>query len=305
MGISPTPADPGVLHRLPGLWERRRYLYAGLAVSLCVHLALLALRLAAAPSAPVPASRLQVALINARSDSAPLQPRMLAQHALDGGGNADTGQAATPLPRNTDESANEIVLQALRKRQAELEAEQRELYTQLQARLKTPQAHKNPDPSELSADPGDDERYQQSLMLNARIGALEARIERYNARPRERFTGPSAAEADYAQYVEAWRKKIELLGTEHYPQGAAGGIHGDLQLTVYIKKDGGLARVEIDRPSEHAELNLAARRIVQLAAPFAPLPPAVAARTDVLAITRTWHFIDGRLDTTLNNNQTP
>ncbi|OWT58213.1 energy transducer TonB [Candidimonas nitroreducens] len=297
----PRAADPGILLRYPRLWERRRYLYAGLAVSLCAHLALLALRLAAAPAAPVPPNRMQVALINARSDAAPLRPRLLAQHALDGGGNADAGHAATPLPRNTDESANEIVLQALRKRQAELEAEQRELYTQLQARLKTPQARKSPDLFEQSDDPGNDERYQQNLMLNSRIGALEARIERYNARPRERYTGPSAAEADYAQYVEAWRKKIELLGTEHYPQGPAGGIHGDLQLTVYIKKDGELARVEIDRPSEHAELNLAARRIVQLAAPFAPLPPAVAAHTDVLAITRTWHFINDRLDTT----QTP
>ncbi|MBV6305361.1 TonB family protein [Candidimonas humi] len=303
MGTSASPprtANTGAPIGFSGLWERRRYLYAGLAVSLCIHLALLALRLAAPPK-PAQVSRLQVALVNARSDSAPLRPRLLAQQALDGGGNADTGQAATPLPRNTDESANEIVLQALRKRQAELEAEQRELYTQLQARLKTPQARKAPDLFEQSADPGKDERYQQSLMLNARIGALEARIERYNARPRERFTGPSAAEADYAQYVEAWRKKIELLGTEHYPQGPAGGLHGDLQLTVYIRKDGSLVRMEIDRPSEHAELNLAARRIVQLAAPFAPLPPAVAARTDVLAITRTWHFINNSLNTT----QTP
>lgn len=281
--------------------KRRRYLFAGLAISVCVHAALLALRFAAIPPAPVQASRLQVALVNARSPSAPIQPRILAQNPLDGGGTADSGHAATPLPRTVDKSADQVVLEALRKRQAELEAEQQQLYTRLLARQKAPASRKSPDLFEHSSDPGQDERYQESLILNAQISALEARIQRYNARPREQFTGPSAAEADYARYVEAWRKKIELLGTEHYPQGAGGGIHGELQLTVYIKKDGELARVEIDRPSQHAELNLAARRIVQLAAPFAPLPAAVAAHTDILAITRTWHFINDQLDTT----QTP
>src|SRR3546814_20433291 len=102
---------------------------------------------------------------------------------------------------------------------------------------------------------------------------------------------------DYAEYVEVWRKKICVLGTEHYPDQARGKVYGSLQLTVYIRRDGSLERIEIDRPSSHAILNLAASRIVQLSAPFPPLPPAIAARTDGLAITRTWNFVNQKLET--------
>src|SRR5690606_9777760 len=150
---------------------------------------------------------------------------------------------------------------------------------------------------EQSAEPGMDELEQDSLVLNAQISAIKERIERYNAQPRRQFTGPSTKAVEYAEYVEAWRKKIELLGTEHYPAEARGKLYGSLQLTVYIRRDGSLERIEIDRPSSHAVLNLAASRIVQLAAPFAPLPPSMAARTDVLAITRTWNFVNQKLET--------
>ena len=98
--------------------------------------------------------------------------------------------------------------------------------------------------------------------------------------------------------MEHWRQAIEQIGTRHYPEQARGHTYGSLQLTVHIRTDGSLDRVEIDRPSEHAILNLAAQRIVQLAAPFPPLPASVAEHTDILAITRTWHFIENRLDTT-------
>src|SRR3546814_161195 len=154
------------------------------------------------------------------------------------------------------------------------------------AEQKTRPERKQPDLFEQSNDPGADARHQESLILNARISALKERIERYNTQPRRQFTGPSAKAVDYAEYVEAWRKKIELLGTEHYPDEARGKVYGSLQLTVYIRRDGSLERIEIDRPSNYPILNLAASRIVQLAAPFPPLPPAIAARTDVLAIDR-------------------
>src|SRR5690606_18812402 len=121
------------------------------------------------------------------------------------------------------------------------------------------------------------------------------RIEQYNAQPRRQFSGPSTQAVDYAEYVEAWRKKIELLGTEHYPAEARGKLYGSLQMTVYIRQDGSLEKIEITRPSEHAVLNLAATRIVQLAAPFAPLPASIARDTDIFAITRTWRSEERRV----------
>jgi len=281
----------------PAPQRRGGYLPFALALSLIVHAALLALRLGAAPPAAMPASTLEVTLVNARTESAPADARLLAQQQVNAGGDAQSGTASSPLPRTAAESPDQIVLEALRKRQQELEREQQRLYDQLESSRAVPAPRKTPDLFQQSEDPGQDNLSQESLVLNARISALKERVERYNAQPRQQFVGPSARAADYARYVEAWRQKIELLGTEHYPEQARGKVYGKLQLTVYIKRNGDLLRIEVNQPSEHAVLNLAAQRIVRLAAPFAPLPPAVADRTDVLAITRTWHFINDKLTT--------
>lgn len=262
-----------------------------------MHAGILAIHFSAPAPAVARERTLEVTLVNARTKSAPIKPELLAQNQINGGYDTSRGHASSPLPRTESTSADQVVLAALRKRQAELEAEQKRLYTQLESRQKALLAHDRPDLLQQSEDPGVDDRDQESLILNAQISAIKKRVEQYNALPKQRFAGPSSQAVDYANYVEAWRKKIELLGTEHYPVEARGKIYGKLQLTVYIKKNGDLARIEINQPSNHAILNLAARRIVQLAAPFAPLPPSLAAHTNVFAITRTWNFTDDQLDT--------
>lgn len=279
--------------------RRNDYLRIAMLLSLAIHALVLTVHFSDPRKPAAQLSTLEVTLVNARSDVAPLRPEMLAQEQLRGGGVAASGQASSPLPRTAAESADQIVLAALRKRQAELEVQQQRLYTQLTSRLTVKPERMKPDMPEESEEPGIDEQNQESLILNAQISALKERIERYNAQPRTQFTGPSTKAVDYAEYVEAWRRKIELIGTEHYPTEARGKVYGSLQLTVYIRKDGSLERVEIDRPSPHAILNLAASRIVQLAAPFAPLPPAMSEDTNVLAITRTWNFVNQQLETQL------
>ncbi|NYT22090.1 TonB family protein [Alcaligenaceae bacterium] len=278
--------------------HRDDHLGIALLISLAVHAALLAVHFSAPPS-PAPDTTLEVTLLNVRGDTRPAQPQVLAQHDFDGGGEADAGTAATPLPLTAASSPDEIVLAALQERQKELEAEQERLLLLLEASLAAPAAGETPHTGEEAAEAGDDELHQESLIINAQISAIKERIERYNARPRVHFVGPSAASAPQARYVEAWRQKIEMLGTEHYPAEARGKLYGSLQLTVHIRRDGSLQQVEIDRPAQHAVLNQAALRIVQLAAPFPPLPPELAQDTDVLAITRTWHFTHEQLETRL------
>lgn len=276
---------------------RTDYLRIGLLVSLCVHGAVLAIR-PHTPDAPPPPQRpLEVALVNTQTKLVPHDPQILAQADLSGGGDERSGFSTTPLPRTTEQPADEIVLADLRKRQAQLEQEQQRLLSQITSQQTTPASLTDQETLEDSADPGTDTRDQESLILSAQIAALKERIERYNAQPRQQFTGPSARTDAYAHYLEAWRTKIEQLGTDHYPDQARGRVYGSLQLTVYIRQDGTLERIQIDRPSEHAILNLAAQRIVQLAAPFAPLPPVIANDADILAITRTWHFQNQQLHT--------
>lgn len=266
-------------------------------ISIAVHAGLLAVHFGK-PPAPAPReTTLEVTLINVRGALPPLEPKIQAQHDFDGGGSADSGVASTPLPVTTPDAVYEMSLPALKKRQKELEAEQERLLALLQARSASVAVSDSNRPGEQANEAGEDELMQESLLINARIATLKERIERYNAKPRVHFLGPSAASAPEARYVEAWREKIETLGTEHYPLEARGKIYGSLQLTVYIRRDGSLDRVEIDQPAEHAVLNQAALRIVQLAAPFPPLPPELVRDTDVLAITRTWNFTHEQLET--------
>jgi len=272
----------------------RAHLGAALLISTCLHGAALAWHWQIFPAFAPAASTLEVVLVNAHTPDAPANPTVVAQRALDGGGDASSGMAASPLPRTVVQSPDEQVLLALQKRRMALQTQQQELLTQLLSAQRVP----NPEaPRQAEDASGRDAIDQERQILNSRIAALKARIAQYNARPEHQFAGPAAARAAYAAYVEAWRQRIEQLGTEHYPAVARGRIYGSLQLSVTIRRDGSLVRVEIDRPSEHAILNLAARRIVQLAAPFAPLPDAAARDADVLTITRTWHFTDQQLDT--------
>ena len=115
-------------------------------------------------------------------------------------------------------------------------------------------------------------------------------IEEYNQRPKRKFIGARVTEYRFAQYVEDWRQKVERVGNLNYPDSARGKLYGSLVLTVAIKQDGELERVEISRSSGHQVLDEAARRIVRLAAPYAVFPEAVRRDTDILEITRTWSF---------------
>lgn len=284
----------------PSTTERgpdRRYLLVGIAISVLVHAGLLAWRFATPASPRPPVTSLEVTLVNAHTESAPVKAQVQAQAQVDGGGNAQAGVASTPLPR-TGESADTIVLEAMRKRQAQLEAEQARLLSQLQSPDRVDAARDPVHPWDETQTPGDTVEDQAGVVQNSQVATLANRVQAYSAMPRKEFVAPAAQESRYAAYLDAWRTRIEAIGTQHFPEEARGRVYGSLRITVSIKSDGSLAGFDIDQPSPHAVLNQAARRIVQMAAPFAPFPPDLARDTDVLVITRTWHFVNDSLETT-------
>lgn len=127
--------------------------------------------------------------------------------------------------------------------------------------------------------------------LNAELGEYSAI---YSKRPREkRLTSNTTAAVD-AAYVNDWRRKIERIGNLNYPEEAKRrGLSGRLVLDVIINPDGTVKDVTVLRSSGQKLLDDAAIRIVNLAAPFAPLPQEIRKEADLLHIIRTWEFMSG------------
>lgn len=102
-----------------------------------------------------------------------------------------------------------------------------------------------------------------------------------------------------AAYERAWQEKVERIGNLNYPEQARRkNLTGSLVLSVGIRADGTVYKVQVRRSSGQPELDEAAKHIVHLAAPFAPFPVELREQADVLVITRTWKFFSGsRLET--------
>ena len=234
---------------------------------------------------------LDVILVNSKSARKPSDAQAKAQTNLDGGGNTDEERRVkTPLPASKNSRDGSEAIEA-RRRIAELEAQQQQMLTRLQSE-KTVAADPNrtePTPPAPPAVSGRD--LAASALAIARFqGEISSNIEEYNKRPRKAFIGARTSEYRFAQYVEDWRQKIERIGNLNYPEAARGRAYGSLVITVVIKSDGELVSVDVNRPSGHRVLDDAARRIVQLAAPYAAFPPDIKRDTDIIEITRTWTF---------------
>lgn len=96
-----------------------------------------------------------------------------------------------------------------------------------------------------------------------------------------------------AQYMKDWENKVERTGNLNYPEVAAKkNFSGTLTMDVGIKADGSIYSIRINQSSGNPELDEAAKRIVRMSAPFAPLPVELQKELDVLVITRVWKFSD-------------
>ena len=96
-----------------------------------------------------------------------------------------------------------------------------------------------------------------------------------------------------AQYMKDWESKVERTGNLNYPEAAAKkNFSGTLTMDVGINADGSIYSIRINRSSGNPALDEAAKQIVRMSAPFAPLPLELRKELDVLVITRVWKFSD-------------
>lgn len=141
------------------------------------------------------------------------------------------------------------------------------------------------------------ERSKQIAKLSAEINKLK---EASQQTPKRTYvSGANAKKYRFASYMDAWRAKVERIGNMNYPALVTRKkITGSLLLIVGINPDGSIHSARISRSSGYKELDRAALRIVNMAAPYPPLTKAILKDTDILYIPRVWRFQNGsRLQT--------
>ena len=266
----------------------------GIGISVFFHAYVLFLQFAPPDLANAMRERaLDIILVNAKSAQKPKDAQALAQANLDGGGNTDENRRAkTPLP-STQTQAVGADIQQLQRRVQELEATQQRMLTQAKSLRRVAESQSaSEQPTPVSSVSGLD--LAESARAMARLeGEISKSTDEYSKRPRKKFIGARAEEYRFAQYIEDWRQKIERIGTLNYPPAARGKLYGSLLLTVTINADGTVTRIDINRSSGYKVLDDSARRIVQMASPYAAFPPDIRRDTDIIEITRTWYFTQG------------
>jgi protein TonB len=286
----------------PGAWlpkigmPRQDQLFAyALGLSLAIHAVVLAIRFQPDLKAMLDrAPPLEVALVNAKTKAKPTKADILAQANLDGGGNTDADRRAkTPLPVLPKDSRDNAIAAAAQKVDS-LERQAKELLTQLKS---VPVPTPAPAPVETSAKselPAAHELMQRTLEAMRLEAQIAKEMDAYQKRPKRKFVGARAEEYRFARYVEDWRLKVERVGNLNYPEAARQlHLYGNLLLSVSIRADGSIETVRVARSSGQKILDAAAVKIVEMAAPYAPLPPDIRRDTDILEITRTWTFAKG------------
>lgn len=111
---------------------------------------------------------------------------------------------------------------------------------------------------------------------------------------REHFVSVTTRESVFAEYLAAWKARMERLGTLNFPNVARSGQSGNPVVEVALEADGRVREVRVTRSSGHGALDQAALDLVRLASPYDPFPAPIRASYDVLRFAYEWRFIEGR-----------
>ncbi len=245
------------------------------------------------PAASLPT--LDVILVQTRTEARPERADFLANASQSGGGDHDESTrprqpVSSPVPKPDDGLAPQ--------RQVAMAPKPRE--------ATPPPTLRTTGPSDFRVERSEDQRavprfdeisgrelIERSLEMARLVAEIERQSEAYAKRPRRKFISASTEEYEYAAWMRAWVARVERIGNLNYPDEARKRrIAGDLVLTVAVRRDGSVERIDVIQSSGHAILDDAAIRIVRLSEPFAPLP-RTRDDIDILHVTRTWQFLPG------------
>lgn len=112
----------------------------------------------------------------------------------------------------------------------------------------------------------------------------------------ELWVTPDTRAASLAPYLDAWRHKVERIGTLNYPSAARRSARSRSPvLEVAVNASGTLEQASISQSSGDPELDQSSLAILKLASPFDPFPPELERQYRVLHFSYEWQFVGGRV----------
>ena len=272
--------------------EQQR-LGATLTLSVLVHVLLIAGVgfTVTGPAALVPT--LDVIFSQAATELTPAQADFLAASNNQGGGEHDQSKRpreAQPglLPRL---SPGEAAVPEQARTAPPRPAPQARVVTSRNGTQTVAPTQTNPSPDTPDPEARQAERERRHAEMARLAAEVHLRSENYAKRPTRKFVSASTKEYAYASYLRAWVDRAERVGNLNYPdQARQRRLGGQVVISVGVRQDGSVESARVLRSSGVPLLDDAALRIVQLAAPFPPLP-ATNDGVDILYVTRTWNFL--------------
>ena len=239
------------------------------------------------PSLPT----LDVTLVNVANQEAPDKADFLAQANNSGGGQNDKAARPSdlfsgPLPQPNEGTAAAAVAAAVAQPSDATPTRMVTTSGKTDFSVNSETAQQQVEPQD-AATATESQTEQDIAKLSAELNRKKVA---YAKRPKIKFLTANTKEYAYAAYMRGWADRVERVGNLNYPEEARRrGLHGDVLLTVVLRLDGSIKSIEVIHSSGEKLLDLAAERIVRLAAPFPPAPQS-GEKIDELNITRTWQF---------------
>ncbi len=245
---------------------------------------------------PYTTPQVEVTLASRPSTQAPADAHQIAQANQEGSG--DDAGINQITSRNNLQTDTLSVQQALQQAPQKQTAKQRSVVTTSATAPRSVATDKMEEEQQENTMEGISPQAEQlNLEVAGLKGELDDETRAHADQPRvRRLTAASAKQSIDAAYLLDWRRRLEAVGNQYYPEASIRyGMYGDLRMLVIIRQDGSLEDIQVLSSSGYAVLDEAAIKIVRMAAPYSPFPPELQATTDKLEIVRTWHFQENQL----------
>lgn len=241
---------------------------------------------------------LEITLVQTQTDEDIEDADFLAQANQEGGGSSEslqkpTSDVAPVIPTGETGDVSEFVAELVLPEASDPERVQ--ILTSMNAYDKIDSQNNKEDIKSQQTD----QTYAQLMSFSKEVekrSAEVAQMRKAYARLPNTLYPDSARTKAYkpASYEEAFRKKVEIIGTLNFPNEAKRNkLSGNVRVSVTILADGNVKSINITKYSKHKILDDAAATIVRMAAPFEPLPDELRETYDEWVIVRTFQFLVG------------